>query len=472
MHGRLALNRDQVDECRDLARHVAEHLQKNTGRHTTLAVEQAVLRAVGAIPKSHHPIIHAIAKRVGLPALQLGVAGWLGRTMVARKLSPEKAADYLAHHGLGDRDTLDQISWSEAQVAVRDALSVWQKGLPKLLGGVPRNGNFRTGLELGTASADRDVASVSNVTGKADLVVLSAPPPPPPFDGMPLVRRGFLRRSGYDLCRVMHRISSVATPTEVCLQGSGVPEAAVCAASYPTIRLGVNTISQIRHAHVDPHKAFIDYGFMTRLSSKTGLRLQHNLAGWESAEFLDTHIHQVMAMQIVLEQWVIQTGGDLDRRVIVLPSLTHGKIPQDLGALIACGQLYRELFPQSEIWVHAADRQPAWDVGMASLIGFTGVIVSSSSAEFLGQAKEWGSLVKPLAYECQFSDHGHISRRMHTLLERCMKELMRLHRAGFTRVIVQDHGGLFAMGKSDVGSDSVLEKDRRYWNPLEELFER
>ncbi len=464
MHGRLALNRDQVDECREKARHVAEHLQKNTERHTTLAVEQAVLRAIGAVPKSNHPIIHAIAKKVGIPTLQLGVAGWLGRVMVARKLSPEKAAEYLAKHGLGNRETLNEVPWSQAQAAVRDVLSPWQKSLPRFSGGKPRNGTFRTGLELESKSSPQEVKT------KTDLLVVKVPHPPTPFDGMAMASRGLFRKTGYDLPHAMQRVGSSKDSPDVCFQGSGVPEAVICAARYPTVRLGVDPISQIRQTHVDPHKAFIDYGFMSRVSCRTGLRLHHDLSGWGDTEFLNTHAHQVISMQIVLEQWVMQSGGDLDRRVIVLPSLTQGKAPQDLIPLIACGQLYRELFPQSEIWVHASTHQPAWDVGMASLIGFTGVIVPSSSAPQLAQAKEWGQVLKPLAYECQFNDHGHISRLMHTLLERCMKELTRLYRTGLTRVIVQDHGGLFAMGKSEVGSDSVLEKDRRYWNPLDEVL--
>ncbi len=469
MHGRLALNRDQVDECRRLARLVAEHLQKNTERHTTFAVEQAVLRAMGAAPNSPHPIIHAIAKKVGVSALGLGIAGWIGRVMVARRLSPLQAANYLAKDGLSRRDELNQIGWGEAQRMVRDAMNRWQQALPKSPNDRSRNGHFSTAVQLGTGSSAQDLAAYGEWSSRSDMAVVHIPSPPPPYDGMPVERRNWFRRSGYNLHHTLNGVSKEAA-IPVCFQGSGVPEFSVIATLHPQVRLGVDPVSLIRISQIDPHKVFIDYAFINRLSAKTGLVLHHDLSTWGSPEFLDLHLHQVLALQIVLEQWLMFAGGEPGHRVLVWPSLTRGKTPLDGASLLALVQLVRELFPQSEIWQHVSTLQPAWDIGFSSLIGFTGAVVPVQSTHIMPLVKEWGGVIKPLSYEFQFSDHGHVSRRMHTLLERCTKELNRLHRTGLTRVVVQDHGGLFAMGKSNTGSDSVVEKDRRYWNPLEEFL--
>jgi hypothetical protein len=463
MHGRLALNRDQVDECRKLARHVAEHLQKIAERHSTLAIEQAVLRALGAAPSQHHPIIHAIAHKLGPQSMKLGVAGWLGRTMVARKLSPEKAAQYLAKHGLGKRDDLNQVGWGESQRAVRDALNRWVRDLPKLATGKARNGQFRMAVQVAHGDAKRDLSALHRARTQTDLQIVALPAAS--TDGILTEHRGFFRRKGYPLADAMRRAAEGrgADAADVCWQGNGVPEAAVVAATAPHTRLGVNPLA---------HHSFTDYNFMVRLSAKTGLRLQHDQRQWGAPEFLDTHLHQVFAMQMVMEQWTMMQGGELDRRVIVVPSLVSGtKIPE-LVSVLATQQLYRELFSQSEIWHHTSTTHPAWDVGVAALIGFTGAVVSAEQLPTLQQFKEWGQLMKPLAYECQFSDHGHISRRIHTLLERCMKELNRLYRTGFSNVMAQDHGGLFATVKSKSGAEAPFEKDRRYWNPLDEFLGR
>lgn len=463
MHGRLALNRDQVDECRKLARHVAEHLQKIAERHSTLAIEQAVLRVLGAASSQKPPIIHAIAHKLGPQSMKLGVAGWLGRTMIARKLSPEKAAVYLAKHGLGKRDDLNQVGWGEAQRAVRDAMNRWVRELPKLANGKARNGQFRMAVQFTSSDAKRDLSALHRVRDMTELQIVTLPATS--TDGILMEQRGFLRRKGYPLADTMRRAAEgrAADAADVCWQGNGVPETAVVAATTPHTRLGVNPLA---------HHSFTDYNFMVRLSAKTGLRMQHDHSQWGTPDFLDTHLHQVFAMQMVMEQWVMMQGGELDRRVIVLPSLVSGdKIPELVSAL-ATQQLSRELFPQSEIWHHVSPAHPGWDVGIAALIGFTGAVVSADQVPTLSQFKEWGQLMKPLAYECQFSDHGHISRRIHTLLERCMKELNRLYRTGFSNVMAQDHGGLFAVAKTKTGAETAFEKDRRYWNPLDEYLGR
>lgn len=472
MYGRLALNRDQVDECRKLARHIAEHLQKITERHSTFAIEQATLRAVGAASAHHHPIIHAIAKKLGVQAMKLGVAGWLGRTMVARKLSPEKAAEYLASQGLGRRDEIEAVSWNQAQRVIRDVVEKWQKGLPRLQGGKPRNGQFRTAVQIATGSSERDSSHVKDLRNKADFLLVTVPGSVS-RDGIPIQHRSLFRRRGYALQSVMQsaceqgRATSAAS--DVSWEGSGNPETAIIAAGLSHTRLGADPVGDIIAHHTDPKKAFTDYGFLLRLSIKTGLRLQGNHVTWGSPEFLNTHNHQVFVMQLVMEQWLMQLGGDLDRQSVVLaPNFYNEGVP-DLPVALANNQLLRELFPQTEMWQCVSEKNCGWDVGVAAMSGFVGGVVEADRVSHLNKIHEWGQVMKPLAYECQFNDHGHISRRMHTVLERCMKELTRIYRTGLSRVVAQDHGGLLAMAKSQVGAETVFEKDRRYWNPLEEL---
>lgn len=475
MHGRLALNRDQVDECRKLARHIAEHLQKITERHTTLAIEQAALRVVGAASSQHHPIIHAIAKKLGVQAMKLGVSGWLGRTMVARKLSPEKAAEYLASHGLGRRDEIEAISWNQAQRVIRDAAEKWQKSHAKVVGVKPRNGQFRTAVQVASGSSDRDASQIKVLRDKADLVMVSVPATTASArDGIPMQQRTLLRRKGYALQVAMQRAAeqgaASSASSEVCWQGSGTPETAVVAASLAKTRLGADPIGDIAIHHTDPKKAFTDYGFLLRLSVKTGLRLQGNHSVWGDAEFLNTHIHQVVALQMVMEQWLMQLGGEPDQQSVILaPNFYPGGAP-DLPAALASNQLHRELFPQAELWQTISPHNSAWDVGTAAMSGFCGGVVDASHVAQLNQVREWGKAISPLAYECQFNDHGLISRRMHTLLERSLKELTRLYRTGLSRVLEQDHGGLLAAAKSQLGAETVIEKDRRYWNPLDDLL--
>jgi hypothetical protein len=228
----------------------------------------------------------------------------------------------------------------------------------------------------------------------------------------------------------------------------------------------MDPIASIRSGGVDPRKAIIDYAWVVRLAAKTGLRLQSDHAQWETPEMVDLHAHQVVAMQMVIEQWFMQASSDLDRQVMVLSPVCATQTCPDLTAVLARNQLYRELFPQMEAWQHVSPVMPAWDAGIVGLIGQTGVVVHQAAE--IKRLRDLGAIFKPLAHECQFNDHGQISRRMHTLLDRCAKELLRIHRSGWGKVVAQDHGGLLAMSSFKAGVDSVIEKDRRYWNPLDD----
>ncbi|PIR20845.1 MAG: hypothetical protein COV45_04625 [Deltaproteobacteria bacterium CG11_big_fil_rev_8_21_14_0_20_47_16] len=468
MFGRLAVNRDQVDECRNKARLIAEHIRKIAEHHTTLSVEQATLRALGAAGNSPQPIIHAIAKKLGPQSLKLGVAGWLGRIMVAHKLSPEKAAQFLAHHGLGKPDSLKDVPWSQAQRVVRESFDKWSRSLPKRSNGRMRNGQFRVAVQVETGDAQKDLAQLYSAWKESDLAVVQVPYGLS-ADGIASQRGGFIFKKGYPLQKQMRRAVAKNGSDEklVCWAGAMAPETAVVAAEIPRTRMRVDPISRIHQEKMDPRKAVIEYNMILRLSARTGLRLHNNLQAWTSSAY-ETHFYQAIAMQIVLEQWLMYYRGEPEAQVIVLPEIASQNGVPDLVSALARNQLCREIFPQSEMWQHTDAPSAAWDSGVAAVIGQSGVMVPQTVDR--KSIAALGAVFKPLAYECQFSDHGQLSRLMHTLLDRSMKELLRLYRNTWSKVVQQDHSGLFAMSKFTHGSDTVIEKDRRYWNPMEEWF--
>lgn len=459
MQGRMAVNRDHIDACRVKARLVAEHLNNLAERHSTLAIEQAVLRALGAASSSHHPIIVPIAHKLGPQAMKLGVAGWLGRVMIARKLPAEKAAEYLAKHGAGKSSESDDVSWNQAQRVVRETIEKWSRFIPKNPNGRLRNGHFRTAVAIATGSAAGDLAQLKDWRAKSDLEIVTLPQAAH-SDGMAIERRSFFRSKGYPLLESMRKAMHFSGEGDICWQGQVVPETLIAAAHLTHLRLAADPMTAIHGDHIDARKAFVDYGFMLRMASKMGLRLQSDHTRWGTPALFDSHGYQWLSMQIVLEQWLIQCGGSLERQAVVVPGMVAADKAPDLMPILARKQLYRELFPQTELWQQISRPHAALTVAVASVMGFTGAVAQLQDAPLVMDMKEWAQALMPLAYECQFSDHGQVSRLMHTLLERTMKELTQLHR---------NHSSLLESDQSAVGADTVFEKDRRYWNPLDDM---
>lgn len=455
----MAVNRDHIDACRSKARLIAVHLNDLADRHSTLAIEQAVLRAVGAASATHHPIIVPIAHKLGMQALKLGVAGWLGRVMIARKLSAEKAAEYLAKHGLGKRDELDEVSWNQAQRVVRDAVEKWTQFIPKNPNGRLRNGQFRTAVTISTGSVGDDLSQLKECRPKTDLEIVTLPTASH-SDGMAVEHRSLFRRKGYPILEAMRKAMHFPGTAEVCWQGRVVPETLVAAGHLSHLRLGTDPMAAIHSEHVDPRKAFVDYGFMLRLATRMGFRLQTDQTRWGTSALFETHAHQWLSMQIVLEQWVMQCGGSLERQAVVVPDAAGSEKIPDLIPELARKQLYREFFPQAELWQQVLHSHATLNVAMSAMMDFSGAVLQFQDMPSAESMKQWALALKPLAYECQFSDHGQISRLMHTLLERTMKELNHLH---------HNQSNLLVADKLAQGTATVFEKDRRYWNPLDDF---
>ena len=85
---RLNLDRDKIESCRQVARHITHQIQDFIDRHTTVSIERATLRFLGledAIKTM--PIVNLIVDRLPKEKLALGVARWFGSAMVHHRSS-------------------------------------------------------------------------------------------------------------------------------------------------------------------------------------------------------------------------------------------------------------------------------------------------------------------------------------------------------------------------------------------------
>ncbi len=96
----VAFDQTLVDRCRQLAAEVADDVQRFIDGHTTVGVERTVARALGAegVDDEGTPLANRLVDRLheaGL--LERGVAFYLGREMLRRRVSALEAAEQLAY---------------------------------------------------------------------------------------------------------------------------------------------------------------------------------------------------------------------------------------------------------------------------------------------------------------------------------------------------------------------------------------
>src|SRR5215470_16546053 len=89
-----------VDECRDLAAHVAQGVMAFIGEHTTVSVERTVLRAYGvdgADPDGVPLVNTCVDRALAAGSLGRGIAWGIGQRLARGAADPQEAAEALAY---------------------------------------------------------------------------------------------------------------------------------------------------------------------------------------------------------------------------------------------------------------------------------------------------------------------------------------------------------------------------------------
>ena len=96
----LPIDQKVVDECRDLAAHVANGVMAFIREHTTVSIERTVLRAYGVdgADPDGVPLVNTCVERIRKSGqLGKGIAHFLGRQIVRGAAGPQEAAEALAY---------------------------------------------------------------------------------------------------------------------------------------------------------------------------------------------------------------------------------------------------------------------------------------------------------------------------------------------------------------------------------------
>ncbi len=129
MQSRLILDRDQIDQCRKIAREIATHLARYSSRHTSVAIEDATLRALGVhgLYKDRQ-LSEVVIERIGRDCLREGAAYWLGAAMVEWNCTALVAAKRIAKSGFAPRKDA-KLPHGEIRRMTRAALAPFIKSI-------------------------------------------------------------------------------------------------------------------------------------------------------------------------------------------------------------------------------------------------------------------------------------------------------------------------------------------------------
>src|SRR5688500_5424495 len=96
----LPIDQNVVDECRALAANVAGEVQSFINKHTTVAIERTVLRALGVegADPDGVPLVNTCVERIRAAGkLGQGIAHWIGLRLLRGAAGPQEAAEAIAY---------------------------------------------------------------------------------------------------------------------------------------------------------------------------------------------------------------------------------------------------------------------------------------------------------------------------------------------------------------------------------------
>ncbi len=513
---KLNLDRDVIDDCRELAENVVHPVLVYVNRHSTVAIERSVLRLLGfegayeVEPGMPYPQANLIVDKLSKQHLKDGVA-----TIIAgvKRQFPKLPQSQITEKIMKDEVNLDDAAdispdqarsilrpWIDGAIRHIDKTRYHKEEMRHKLGstGTPlkyvivATGNIHEDVEHARSAAlqGADIIAVIRSTAQSLLDYVPHGATTEGFGGTFATQENFrIMRKALD--DVSHELGRYV---RLCNYSSGLcmPEIAVMGAVEGLDYLLNDAMYGILFRDINMKRTLIDQHFSRIVIARAGIVINTGEDNYlTTADAFHNH-HQVLASQFINES-LGKHAGLRDEQLGLGHAMEMDPWIEDSITLeIAMAQLVREIFPRCPIKFMPPTRHMQGDIFFShtydALFNLVGSL-TGQSIQLLGMATEsnhnphmqdrfWaiksanyifnGS--RSLADEVQFAPNGKIMRQARQIVDRTNKMLKRI---GDISLFDAIEAGMFAeMPRAKDGGkgyDGIFEKSRRYFNPFYEI---
>lgn len=514
--GKLNLDRDRVDECRELATQITHPILSYINRHSTVSIERSVLRLLGfdsaheAFAGMPYPVANLIVDKLDRRFLKNGIASTIA---AVKKLHPQ-----LSQEELADKIIRNEIVWEELEEVMPDRadgiLRPWidqairavdkmryrKEEMCQKLGSSPTplkyvivaTGNIYEDVKhaLSAARQGADIIAVIRSTAQSLLDYVPHGATTEGYGGTFATQENFkiMREALDEVSKEQGRY------IRLCNYSSGLcmPEIAVMGAMEGLDYLLNDAMYGILFRDINMKRTFIDQHFSRIVIGRAGIIIQTGEDNYlTTADAFNNH-HQVLASQLINESFAKNAGLRDDQMGLGHAFEMDPTIEDSFLLEVAMALLVREIFPRCPIKYMPPTRHMQGDIffshtldAMFNLVGS----LTDQSIQLLGMATEanhnphlqdrfWAlksanyifNATSSLCDDVQFVPNGKVMRQARQVLERTHRLLQKVYHLSLFDSIAQ---GLFAeMPRSKDGGkglDGVFEKSRRYYNPFLEI---
>ncbi|MDO8519683.1 MAG: lysine 5,6-aminomutase subunit alpha [Deltaproteobacteria bacterium] len=509
---KLNLDRDKVDQCRELAESLVHPVQKYIDMHSTVSIERATLRLYGLAEawetdEGFIPMANLVVDKCDKRRLSQGISTWMAAAKIANpKFTIQKLAARIIE-GEIDLNALPEPSqdaaWQAVNAWVGDAakqMEISRREKEKMKGRYSRGWPPFKSLIVATGNIHEDVKqAVAAARAGADIIAVIRSTAQSLLDYVPFgattVGCGgtYATQENFRIMRqalndVSHELKRYIRLTNYS-SGLCMPEIAVIGGLEHLDYLLNDAMYGILFRDINMKRTFVDQHFSRMVIAKAGITIQTGEDNYLTTSDAYTNHHQVLASQFINEQFAKNAGLreesiGLGHAFEMDPAIEDSFIYE-----LAMAQLVRDVFPRSPIKYMPPTRHMTGDifsshvldamfnvVGVATrqVVQLLGMPTEAMHNPFLSDrhlslknANYIFNAAASLGDEIQFSPNGKLTRRARTVLDATTDYLQKIKTIGLMEAIEK---GFFAdMPRSRDGGrglDGVFQKSRRYFNPF------
>ena len=516
--GLLNIDREAVDECRELAAEIAAPIVELARSHTTVSLERATLRLIGvdgvegegveAVPLPNR-VVDEARRTVGLergilvPFLHAVESG-CGHVGSTADLIARGEQEMTWPEGL-DLDIAVERARRESEQALATIASAGTARASVIaeVGEAPKpwfyeivaTGNIFEDVAQAQAAAREgcDIVAVIRSTGQSLLDYVPFGATKEGFAGTYATQENFriMRKALDEVSKELGRYIRLTNYAS----GLCMPEIAAMAATERLDMMLNDCMYGIIFRDINMQRTFVDQHFSRMVHSLAGIVINTGEDNYLTTADAIESAHTVLASQFLNERLALEAGLPEEQMGLGHAFEIDPTAPDQILLEIAHAQLVRECFPNAPLKYMPPTKHMTGNVfmgflydGMFNLTGaltgqdiiLLGMMTEGVHTPFLSDrdlalenARYVFSGAQSLAGELRFERGGDVERRATQVLEECRLMLRKVAEIGMFASI---EAGMFAdtvrTRDGGKGLDGVVRKADAYVNPITEGLER
>ena len=511
MKSKLNLPQDKIDRARELADTITRPVQRYIDRHTTISVERATLRCLGAdgVDESSVPVPNVIMNAQS-GSYAHGAARSYVNALLKKGMTPEQLNQEIVN-GL-DIAELELVEFNYLQEKANELLTEFDRcvsgnvtfrnqkceqfsenmKLPMLYL-IVATGNIYEDIKQAQAAAQQgaDVIAVIRTTAQSLLDYVPYGITTEGFGGTYATQENFrIMRAALD--EVGQSQQRYIRLVNYC-SGLCMPEIAAMGAVERLDMMLNDSMYGILFRDINMYRTFVDQHFSRMINSYAGIIINTGEDNYLTTSDAYEKAYTVLASQLINERMAQDAGlpaklTGLGHAFEMNPEIHNGFLYE-----IAQAQMAREIFPECPLKYMPPTKFMTGDIFkgyvMNTMFNFASKM-TGQSIHLLGMMTEaihtphmqdrylavknaeyvMGSIAD-LSDEIEYKADGIIAKRANQVLDQTIDFLEQLDKTGLFDSIEQ---GLFAEAcrpkDSGKGLDGVVEKAPDYWNPVGEFL--